>query len=137
MSSCEPGPLTGSEGARGGYLGRVDERRGRAGSPDAGALVYLKRVGGVPHVFVSRYVEGQADLVYRVVRNEAATNKALREIPLLRPGDVIGVLLTDQRSASIRAGTWCSRCGWARGLRAPRLSVVSSSFDRARQGISR
>jgi hypothetical protein len=140
-----------------------------------GGLVYLKRVNGVPHVFVSRFVEGHwlapirvdteqpfaaswprigaaeggklvvvwatpwateenrpvqellgatlgagatsfgpaqiidpdiregsgaspdlamsstgyADVVYRVVRNEAATNKALREIPLLRPGDVI------------------------------------------------
>jgi hypothetical protein len=140
-----------------------------------GGLVYLKRVNGVPHVFVSRYVGGHwlapirvdteepfaaswprigageggrltvvwatpyateenrpveellgatlgpgatsfgpaqlidpnigegtgtspdlamsttgtADVVYRVVHSEAATNKALRRIPLLRPGDVI------------------------------------------------
>jgi hypothetical protein len=140
-----------------------------------GGLVYLKRVDGVPHVFVSRYVGGQwqapmrvdteepfaaswpriaaaeggrlvvvwatpyateedrpvyelvgatlgpgaaafgpaqiidfdvreatglspdlvmsstgyADVVYRVVHSEAATNKTLREIPLLRTGDVI------------------------------------------------
>jgi PKD domain len=32
---------------------------------------------------------GQADVAYRVVHNEAATNRRLREIPLLRPGDVI------------------------------------------------
>jgi PKD domain len=44
-------------------------------------------VGTSPDLAMSS--TGQADLVYRVVRNEAATNKQLREIPLLRPGDVI------------------------------------------------
>src|SRR6185437_14077130 len=32
---------------------------------------------------------GRADLVYRVVNNEAVVNRPVREIPLLRPGDVI------------------------------------------------
>lgn len=32
---------------------------------------------------------GQADLVYRVVNNEGATNRAVKEFPLLRPGDVV------------------------------------------------
>jgi hypothetical protein len=32
---------------------------------------------------------GQANLVYRVVNNEGTTNRAIKEFPLLRPGDVV------------------------------------------------
>jgi hypothetical protein len=44
-------------------------------------------VGASPDLAMSS--TGQADVVYRVVHSEAATNKQLRTIPLLRPGDVI------------------------------------------------
>jgi PKD domain-containing protein len=49
---------------------------------------------------------GTADLAYRVINNEAATNRRLREIPLLRPGDVIG----EVRAAHFNGERW-SRLG--------------------------
>jgi hypothetical protein len=49
---------------------------------------------------------GQADVVYRVVNNEGASNRRIKEFPLLRPGDVV----EDVRVAHFDGERW-SRLG--------------------------